>query len=394
MGDQEGTGLLIEKAKKIAPVIRKHAAEAERERHLSREVVDAMLELGLHSMTRPRSFGGLETDPVTMFRVVEEIARHDSAAAWNLQLSLGIYPLLAWLPDEGASEILNSHPAAVLGGSFSPTHSAIAVDGGYRVSGQWSFVSGAHHCRWLLFLLQVRDGDKLRVSEQGIPLQWFMVVPAESAKIVDTWNTLGMRGTGSHDVLITDQFIPERRTALVQPLETPGEAFQSALYRLTLWVSVALLAAPALGTARAAIDGLIELARAKTPNFTPSTLACRQVAQRQVAEAEATLGAGRAYLFETFEENWARATAGEPITTAHKIKMQLATSHAMACAARAIDLVHTTAGSSAIRNENMFQQHFRDVHTMTQHAFASASHYESAGALMFGAETDWGFFAL
>ncbi len=217
---------------------------------------------------------------------------------------------------------------------------------------------------------------------------------ADEVEVLDTWNPLGMRGTGSHDVSVKDQFIPERHTALVKPLETPAEAFQGALYRLTVWVPIALLAAPALGVARSAIDGLIELAGAKTPSFTPSTLARRQVVQRQVAEAEATLGGGRSYLFETFRETWAAAMAGEQITQAHKIKMQLATSHAVACAAKAVDLVHAAAGTSAIFPEQMFQQHFRDVHTMTQHAFASASRFESAGALMVGAETDWGFFPL
>ena len=151
---------------------------------------------------------------------------------------------------------------------------------------------------------------------------------------------------------------------------------------------------PALGVARAAIDELIELARVKTPSFNPSTLAHRQVVQRQVAQAVATLGAGRAYMIETFQENWAAAVDGQPLTSERKLKMQLAASHAIACAAKAVDLVHAAAGASAIRNEKKFQQYFRDVHTMTQHAFVSASRYKSVGALMLGAESDWGFFAL
>jgi alkylation response protein AidB-like acyl-CoA dehydrogenase len=385
---------LVAKARQIAPIIREYAAEAERQRCLSLPVVDAMVAAGLYSMSRPKAFGGLESDPVTMFRVVEEIGRHDSAAAWNLQLSLGVYPFLAWLPDKGAAEILSSNPAGILGGSFSPAAPAIATDGGYLLSGQRPFVSGVHQCHWLVFFPQVLDRDAMRVNDKGVPLQWFMFLPADEVKILDTWNTLGMRGTGSHDVLIEKAFIPERRTALVAPLEKPGEAFQGPLYRLTVWVPIALLASPALGVARAAIDTLIELARIKTPSFTPSTLARRQVAQRQVAQAEATLGAGRSYLFETFRESWTAAVNREPITEARKIKMPLAASHAMACAAKAVDLVHAAAGTSAIRNEKLFQQHFRDVHTMSQHAFASASRYESVGALMFGVESDWGFFPL
>lgn len=394
MTAQASINSLLEKVQQIGPIIREYAAEAEQQRRLSRPVVDAMLEAGLYGMSRPQAFGGLEVDPVTMFRVVEEIARYDSAAAWNLQISVGANSILAWLPDDGAAEILNTHPSTIIHGTFSPGRAAIAVDGGYRVTGQWPFVSGAHHCHWLVLLLQVMDGDTLRVDDQGVPLQRFMFLPAEKAKILDTWNTLGMRGTGSHDVALDDVFIPERHTAPVGPLAEPGEAFQGALYRLATWFPIALCAVPALGIGRNAIDALIDLARVKTPSFTPSTLARRQVAQRQVAEAEATLGAGRAYLFETFRENWAAALGGEPLDQDRKVRMQIAASHALACAAKAVDLVHAAAGSSAIRNENRFQQWFRDVHTMTQHVFVSASRYKSAGALMLGVETDWAFFTL
>ena len=116
-------------------------------------------------------------------------------------------------------------------------------------------------------------------------------------------------------------------------------------------------------------------------------------AMLQVAEAEATLGAGRAYLYATFQENWDVALQGAALTLERKLKMQLATFHAIVCATTAVDLAHAAAGTSSIRNEFKFQQYFRDVHTITQHAFVSASRYESTGALMLGEESDWGFFA-
>jgi alkylation response protein AidB-like acyl-CoA dehydrogenase len=158
-------------------------------------------------------------------------------------------------------------------------------------------------------------------------------------------------------------------------------------------VPIALLAPVALGIARAAIDDLLTLARTKTPTYMGAALGQRQVVQRQVAEAEATLGAGRAYLYATFQETWDAAVQGAALTLERKLKMQLATSHAIVCAATAVDLAHAAAGTSSIRDEFKFQQYFRDVHTITQHAFVSASRYESAGALMLGEESDWGFFA-
>ena len=169
------------------------------------------------------------------------------------------------------------------------------MNGGYRLSGQWPFVSGGHDCHWFYFLPQIMDGDQPRLNDQGIPVQRFMFLPAEGAKILDTWHTLGCEAraamTSSSQ---TSSFLNGtlRRWPHSRSL---AQAYQGPLYRLTLWVPIALLAPPALGIARAAIDGLIELARKKTPSFTGSVLGQRQVVQRQVAEAEATLGAGRAY---------------------------------------------------------------------------------------------------
>jgi alkylation response protein AidB-like acyl-CoA dehydrogenase len=343
-------------------------------------------------MARPKTFGGLELDPLTMFRVLEEVARQDSAAAWNVSMSVGGHLFLAWLPDEGAAEILHSHPQTLFAGSFTPGRQAFPMDGGYRLRGQWPFASGSHECHWFVCIPEIMAGDQPRGNDQGKPVQRFMFLPATQVTILDTWHTLGMRGTGSNDVVVSDVFVPERHTALVAPLARPGTAYQGPLYRLAFWVAVAVLACSALGIARAALDELLALARTKIPSHTSAGLGQRQVVQRQVAKAEATLGAGRAYLHATFQAIWEAALHGAPISLDQKLHMQLAASHSIVCAVKAVDLVHAVAGTSAIRNEYPFQQYFRDVHTIQQHAFVSASRYESVGALMLGAESDWGFF--
>ena len=140
---------LLDRVQAMAPMLRAHGAEAEAQRRLSRPVVEAMRQAELYSMAHPQAFGGLELDPITMFRVVEEVGRYDSAAAWNLSLSVG--PLfLAWLPDEGAAEILHSHPQPMFAGSFTPGRQALPVDGGYRLRSQWPFGSGSHDCHWFI----------------------------------------------------------------------------------------------------------------------------------------------------------------------------------------------------------------------------------------------------
>ena len=204
---------------------------------------------GLYRLWRPRAFGGLEVDPMTAFRVFEEVSRIDSAAGWNLQLSSAIDAMGAWFPDEGAKEIYGQ-PDASFGGSFFPSRRAIAADGGYHVTGQTPFVSGAHQAHWFLGLAQVYDGDTPRLGADGVPVTLLTMCPASDALIVDNWRTLGMRGTGSHDVVMSNVFVPSRHTALLAPYEKPGSAYDGPLYKFTVWTAIFVIATVPLGIAR------------------------------------------------------------------------------------------------------------------------------------------------
>ena len=136
---------------------------------------------------------------------------------------------------------------------------------------------------------------------------------------------------------------------------------------------------------------MIDLGKRKTPNYARSPLRERPVVQTQVAHAEALLGAGQAYLHESLREAWEAVAQGQALGMKDKIKIQLATSYAIRAAADAVELAHQAAGTTAIRQENALERHFRDAHVITQHAFGR---YESVGKLLFDLETDWGFFAL
>lgn len=196
---------LFDAIRQIEPVIRTHAADAERERRLPDAVADAMRACGLYRMWRPRAFGGLELDPMTAFQVIEEVSRIDSAAGWVLQLSSAIDAIGPWFADEGAKEIFGQ-PDTIFAGSFFPYRRAVPVEGGYRVTGQTPFMSGANQAQWFLGLAHIYDGDTARLAADGAPVTLLTMCPANDAVIVDTWRTLGMRGTGSHDVLMTDVF--------------------------------------------------------------------------------------------------------------------------------------------------------------------------------------------
>jgi indole-3-acetate monooxygenase len=377
-------------AASLGPLIRTHAAETESGRRLARPVVDALLDTGMFALNRPVAFGGAEADPITTFRVVEELARHDSAAAWTVAVSLQGNVFLAYYPDDGVEEVLATD-RLIMAGAAHPPGRAEPVRGGFRLSGRWQFFSGCQDSTW--WHAKATVVADVAAGGEAPPAAMYFCLPADPACVVDTWHTLGMRGTGSHDVRLDGVFVPACRAAALQPARERSKAFSGPLYRLTVWPPVALMAVPALGVARAAIDELIDLAGTKTPNFGGS-LARRGSAQHQVAEAEARLGAARAFLFDTFAAAWAAARAGDPIDLALKQRMQLAGCHAANEAAAAVELVCVAAGSSAIRVEHRFERLWRDVRTITTQAFCAPGRYESVGALMFGQPSDWPFFSL
>jgi len=384
---------LLDAVYEIEPVVRAHAAEAERKRRLPDAVADAMRGRGLYRMWRPRAFGGLELDPMTAFRVLEAVSRIDSAAGWNLQLSTAVDAFGAWFANEGAEEIFG-RPESCFAGAFFPFRRAVAVDGGYRVTGRTPFTSGAHQAAWFMGLAHIYDGDTPRLGADGGPLTILTMCPSEKAVILDTWRTLGMRGTGSHDVEMTDVFVPSRHTALLAPYEKPGTAYTGPLYKFTAWAAISVLATPPLGIARAAIDDLLELAKRKTPSYLSAPIGSRITVQAAIGEAEATLGAARAYLYEALREVWDKAVQGYLIDMPGKMKLQLAGTYAVAAAARAVDLVQTAAGTTGIRDEHRFQRYFRDVHTVVHHAYISAARYESGGQYFLGVPIEWPFYGI
>lgn len=381
---------LLQEVRKIAPILAEYAAEAERERRLSQPAFEAMRDAGLYRMWIPRDLGGYEADPVTGMKVLEAVSAIDSAAGWNLQIGCAITILMAWLPHEGSKEVVASPYCA---GGFFPLGRAVAVDGGYRLTARCPFSSGCLDASWFICQAQVFDGDTPRVHENGQPVVIWPFYKAEEGRVIDTWSTMGMRGTGSHDTVAEEVFVPELRAAWPRPLTDPAPAYDGPLYRTTVWVPVAALAAPALGIAQAAIDFVVALGK-KKPYYMTQAMGERPVAQSQIGEATAMLGASRALLYESLNEAYAVGQMGSLIGMEQKIKVQLATTYAIRTAADAVDLVCRAAGTTAIRDNSQLEKNFRDIQVITKHAYSSTARYESVGKLLFGQETDWGFFAL
>ena len=255
----------------LEPIIRAASAEAEIERRLSARVSEALRDAGCYHLFRPRSRGGLELYPVSVFWVIEELSRIDSAAGWNVALANSCEPFGAWLSDATSAEVFGS-ARTVMAGSFFPPRRAVPVEGGYRLSGRCTFNSNCHAATWIVGLAHVYDDGVERLDANGAPVTLFTLFPKEKAEIIDNWDTLGMRGTGSHDVNVDDLFVPAERAIPFKPLEQPSPAYSGPWHRLTAWPSVGCNAIPALGIAQAAIDEFAELATKKTPSYTTTML--------------------------------------------------------------------------------------------------------------------------
>jgi indole-3-acetate monooxygenase len=377
---------LVEAARRLGPAVGGLADTTERERRLPAELVRAFAEAGFFRMCVPRALGGGEVDPATLVRVLEALATADASAAWCAMIGATSGVVAAYLPEATARAIYATNPGVVTGGVFAPQGRARPERDGYRVSGRWAFASGCQHSSWLMGGCIVLDGGTPRTLPGGTPDVRLMLFPAAEVEVIDTWSVAGLRGTGSHDIAVSDLFVPaERSTSLASdPPHAPG-----TLYAFPVFGLLALgIAAVALGIGRAAVDELARLAAEKTATLQRRRLAERGLVQAQVAEAEATLRAGRALLLETVAETWTMATAAGTIAPRQRALVRLAATHATTSAARATDLMYHAGGGTALYATSPLQRCFRDVHAVTQHMMVGYATYELAGRLLLGVDTD------
>jgi indole-3-acetate monooxygenase len=381
---------LLDEVERIRPVLEEYAGRAESDRQLAEEAWDAMRDAGLFAVLAPQAYGGLELPVTDAMTVWEAVARIDSAAAWNLSMNTGAASLAAFLPTEGARELFADGPTTVAGALF-PPGPAMREEGGWRVTGRVPFASGCQHAVWGIMPAVVMDGEIPRVDpDTGQPVLLVVFFPRQQAQILDTWHTVGMRGTGSADLVLDKVFIPDCRAAVAAPLTHPARGFEGPLYRLLPFPLILGEATVSVGVAAAAVDAFIELVRTKTPAYQAVPLREQQLAQYAAGKARARVDAARDTLHRAAHEAYEETAAtGELLSWEAKTRLQLAACFAAEACAEAVRLVHDAAGSSAIRLEQPFERHFRDAHVLTQHSSKSSPRYATAGRLLFGLENDW-----
>ncbi|MEA2458527.1 MAG: indole-3-acetate monooxygenase [Thermoleophilaceae bacterium] len=359
----------------IATAAARLAPESERERRLPQALVEQMAAAGVFRLCVPAAAGGLEAHPAETARVVEELARADGAAGWCAAIGMTSGLLAAYLPPDSASEMY-ADPRSIAGGVFAPRGKATTEPGGYRVSGRWPFASGCQHCDWLMGGVLVDDD----------PVPRLMLAPASDFTIHDTWHTMGLRGTGSHDIELDAVHVPRERSAsLISDRPTaPGPLYAFPVFGLLAMA----IGATSLGMARGAIDDIVAIAGARTPTGSSRTLAQRPTAQAEVAAAEARLRAARALLHETIDEAWQEASATGEVGIPHRTALRMAATHAATTGAEVTGAAYRLGGGSAVYETSPLPRRFRDANTATQHMLVAPSTWELAGRLLLGVSTD------
>jgi alkylation response protein AidB-like acyl-CoA dehydrogenase len=361
---------LVARARGAAEAVAPLAARIEAERRLPAEAVAALTRAGVWKLLVPRAYGGTECGPATALAAIEQIAIADGSAGWCAMIGATSGLMSVYLDDDVARAVYGADDAVTCG-VFAPVGRAATADGGWRVTGRWPFASACE-------IAQFRMGGVLVDGEPPIPR--CALFRADETRVIDTWDTSGLRGTGSHDIEATDVLVPRERTfSLVA--DRPRRAGYAYPFFGVLAAGVAVVG---LGIARAALDGFVALARSKTPAGARRTLAHRELVQTDVARAEGRLSAARGSLFDAI----AAATTGVEPSLGARARLRIAACHAADEAEAVTATVYRAAGGSAVYARSPLQRHFRDAHVVTHHVMVGATAATLAGRVLLGVESE------
>jgi indole-3-acetate monooxygenase len=385
--DRAGIGGIdyVERARFLAPVLKAAADEIEERRELPERVVAALIDGGFFRLLLPRSLGGAELHPLEYVQVLEEFGKAEPSTAWCLGQNSGCSMAACYLDPVVAREIFGPRNGILAWGPDLPgAGRGVVVEGGIRVSGRWGFATGSRHASWLgaHVPLFAADGAAIRNAD-GRPAVRTVLFPKSRAEIIDNWQVIGLRGTGSDSYAVRDLFVPQPYTC---GRDSPAERREDGLlYRFTSGMVYAMgFANVSLGIARGALDAFVELARDKVPRGARDPLRHNNVIQSQVAQCEAKLRSSRAYVRLTLREMWEEAEHHGDFTAGQHARLRLAATWAIQQSREVVASVYGAAGATAIFNENPFERRLRDMHAGSQQGQGRPVHFETVGQILLG----------
>jgi len=381
----------VARARALGPEIDEAADTIEATRRLPEPLLTHMHEARMFHLFLPRALGGEEVHPAAYLDAVTEISRHDGSLGWNMFVGNSSALLAPYLPLESARTIYAGGRTVVAWGPPNQ-YRAKAVPGGYRISGRWEFASGCRQASWMGAHALVEEPDgSVRLNAAGRPTIRSLLFPVAQARLLDTWNTIGLRGTASDSYELDDLFVPEEFSSTREepsPPRLPGKLYtftQQGLYAVGV-------AGVQTGIARGMLQAFMDLAAEKTPRGL-ARLADREMVQDGVARAEARLGAGLAYLREVLGEIHDRVEEVGTIGLRDRARVRLACANAIQGAIEVADFVYKEAGVSAIfPGAGPFERRFRDIHTASQQIQSRGAHFAAVGSILLGNEPEGVFY--
>ncbi|MFN0094338.1 MAG: acyl-CoA dehydrogenase family protein [Dehalococcoidia bacterium] len=382
----EGTAL--SRVHNIREAIAKGGDEAQQIRHEPQWLTDILIDNGIYRFALPRELGGEDADVRTTVEVLEAISAIDASIGWNVMLGSEINALAAGgMPKDLAKEVYIDNPRVVMcggGGPGTQPSRAIKVPGGYQVWAQSTFMSGCHHSEWAFQSAPILENGQPIIEPSGMPRMKMFFIHKSKFEILDTWDVAGLRGSGSHDVK-TDGAVIEDKWLPVELFQLPAQ-HANPVFRIPVPLRLSYnKAAVATGVALGALAEFADLAQNKTPFLSPGKLQERPIAQYRMGECVATIKAARAYLFEAFKavEDELRAGASAPSGPTTQ-DARLACVFAANASVHVVDVIHNTAGTSAMRLNSPLERKLRDAHGAASHRWVSHSLYPELGKIHLG----------
>ena len=366
-------GQLIDRARGMVPEIRALAEETERNRNVLPHIIDKIRDAELLRTCRPKEFGGFEYDGETALRIALTISAACASTGWAVNGAVSNGRSIAHFPIEAQREVWDGNEDPFTCACFAPTGTAVPVDGGYVLSGAWSFASGCDASSWVkLGAFITPPSAKPSQALEGA----FFLLPIGDCEIVDNWFVCGLAGTGSKDIVVREAFVPAHRVLLFADARS-GTALgakyhKNPLYRMPLLIhGASMLASTAVGAARGALDAYLEMTRARK---TRGALAGGQLPmaefatiQLRYAEAAAAVESAELMLLADMRDMTQKLYAGEEITVADRIRCRRNQAWVTKLAVQAVEALNASTGGSGLHLSNPVQRAWRDANAVARH---------------------------
>jgi indole-3-acetate monooxygenase len=361
----------------LTPAITARAAEIEAERRMPPDLVEALRTIGVFRMFVPRSHGGFELDLCSGLEVISALARVNGSVGWNAMTGSNGGLFAPLLPRETYDRIYQNGPDVILAGSIQPSGTAEEIAGGWRVNGRWPFASGCQDAAWLMAVcVMTRDGKPL-CGEARRPMVRGVCLPADHWEIEDTWHAMGLKGTGSHHIVLKDKTATD---ANFIDLENSTPCLPGALYSAMPQLIPLGHAANAVGSAAGALDELLDLANTGRQQFRAAVpLRESETFQFELGRVVAELRAARAFHELQAASYWRHALDGTLRNETLAAQGLQAGVWVVTACVRVADACFRLAGGSAVYESSPLQRRMRDLHTAAQHAAIHQRHYAAAG---------------